>query len=296
MTGSAPEGEREPLNILSIGAHPADVFDQSGGTMAHHAARGDRVTAVVLTAGARAHDEVLSDQLFNATEMPKEEEFERLIEERIEVKEAELRRACDLLGVHDVRVMRWNQYEVFLLEKQHILELAHLIREVRPDIVLTQHPYEQDGLKEHAIAGQTVIHAIRQAIYAAPGESLPPHKVAQVFFFGPGAAPIPNSLWEAGRPYYNDVFVDITDVIDKKLAALDCLHSQGYSGSYARARIEFTDGAFGNSGGKVPYAEGFVKMFAETHYFLPVTDHAMETARLSDHKVTARGARRAHLE
>ena len=26
-----------PLRILSIGAHPADIFDQSGGAMAHHA-------------------------------------------------------------------------------------------------------------------------------------------------------------------------------------------------------------------------------------------------------------------
>jgi LmbE family N-acetylglucosaminyl deacetylase len=38
------EGEppvSDPLRIVSIGAHPADVFDQSGGTMAHHTARGD---------------------------------------------------------------------------------------------------------------------------------------------------------------------------------------------------------------------------------------------------------------
>ncbi|MBI2501895.1 MAG: PIG-L family deacetylase [Candidatus Latescibacteria bacterium] len=41
-----------PLRLLSIGAHPADVFDQSGGTMAHHASRGDYVGCVVLTHGA----------------------------------------------------------------------------------------------------------------------------------------------------------------------------------------------------------------------------------------------------
>ena len=45
-----------PLRILSIGAHPADIFDQSGGAMAHHAARGDYVACVVLTHGARIHD------------------------------------------------------------------------------------------------------------------------------------------------------------------------------------------------------------------------------------------------
>ena len=43
------------LRILSIGAHPADIFDQSGGTMAHHVQRGDYVGCVVLTHGARVH-------------------------------------------------------------------------------------------------------------------------------------------------------------------------------------------------------------------------------------------------
>ena len=31
------------LRLLSIGAHPADIFDQSGGVMAHHVRRGDWV-------------------------------------------------------------------------------------------------------------------------------------------------------------------------------------------------------------------------------------------------------------
>ena len=43
----------EPLRIVSIGAHPADVFDQSGGTKAHHTARGDYVACISLTHGAR---------------------------------------------------------------------------------------------------------------------------------------------------------------------------------------------------------------------------------------------------
>lgn len=35
----------EPVRIVSIGAHPADVFDQSGGTMAHHTSRGGYVAS-----------------------------------------------------------------------------------------------------------------------------------------------------------------------------------------------------------------------------------------------------------
>ena len=81
--------------------------------------------------------------------------------------------------------------------------------------------------------------------------------MAQVFYFGTGAAAVPISVWEAEGGYYNDVFIDITDVVDKKLASLDCLESQGYGGAYARKRIETSDGAFGLAGGGA-YAEGFI--------------------------------------
>ena len=40
-----------PLRILSIGAHPADTFDQNAGAIAHHTARGDYVACISLTNG-----------------------------------------------------------------------------------------------------------------------------------------------------------------------------------------------------------------------------------------------------
>jgi len=116
-----------------------------------------------------------------------------------------------------------------------------------------------------------------------PGDRHPPHRVAQTFFFGTGAAAVPNQVWGAGGGYYNDVFVDITDVVDKKLAAIDCLESQGYGGAYARKRIETSDGAFGLAAG-CAYAEGFISARAETHYYLPLTEHAIQRARASDHE------------
>ena len=91
-------------------------------------------------------------------------------------------------------------------------------------------------------------------------------------------------VWDSEGGYYNDVFIDITDVVEKKLAALDCLVSQGYGGAYARKRIEASDGAFGIAGG-VAYAEGFISLKAETHYYLPVTEGALIDARASDHEL-----------
>ncbi len=91
-------------------------------------------------------------------------------------------------------------------------------------------------------------------------------------------------MWNASGGFYNDIFIDITDVIEQKLASLDCMVSQGYGGLYARKRIETSDGAFGLAGG-VAYAEGFIAMNAETHYYLPVTDYALRAARASDHEL-----------
>ena len=64
---------------------------------------------------------------------------------------------------------------------------------------------------------------------------------------------------------------------------IDCLESQGYGGAYARKRIETSDGAFGLAAG-CAYAEGFISARAETHYYLPLTEHAIQRARASDHE------------
>ena len=79
------------------------------------------------------------------------------------------------------------------------------------------------------------------------------------------------------------MFIDIDDVVEKKLAVLDCLMSQGYDGAYARKRIETTDGAFGNKG-QCSCAERFIPPNAQTHCYLPLTEHALAVSRSSDKK------------
>jgi LmbE family N-acetylglucosaminyl deacetylase len=276
----------EPLRIVSIGAHPADVFDQSGGTMAHHADRGDVVTGICLTHGARIHDEVISNSMFHRSEVPAAPELSAMIEDRSEVKANEVRKACGILGVTDVRFLGADD-GIMLVERDIIRRLAQLFRELRPDIVLTHFPFEGDGhTTNHAVAGQTVLHALGHAGSVDPGDRRPPHRAAQVFFFGQGAAGVRNGLWDARGGYTNDVFVDITDVIDRKFQAMECLVSQGYAGAYNRKRTENGDGAF--TGGVVAYGEGFIRMQAEVHYFLPLTAYARRTSGDSDHEIMGR--------
>ncbi len=283
------------LRLLSIGAHPADIFDQSGGTMAHHVARGDWVGCVVLTHGARVHDKVISNDMFRSEEVPDQVELEGLMAERADVKAEEVRQACRILGVEKIHFFGADD-AVLLVTEGEVRRLARLLRQLRPDIVLTHFPKEGDGLTNaHAIAGQIALHAIQLAQSVDPGDRTPPHRVAQTFFFGTGAAALPRSVWDSEGGYYNEVFVDITDVVDKKLASLDCLVSQGYGGAYARKRIETSDGAFG-SAGQCAYAEGFIRAGSETHYHLPLTEHALRAARSSDHENMERQSQRIQVD
>jgi LmbE family N-acetylglucosaminyl deacetylase len=276
----------DPLCLVCIGAHPADVFDQSGGTMAHHAARGDRVACVSLTHGARIHDAVISDSMYHRAEVPEAAELGGLISDRADTKSREVLAACRILGFDELYFLGVDD-GILLVERDIIRRVASLLRELRPQLVLTHYPLEGDGLvRSHAVAGQIVLHALQYAGSVDPGDRRPPHRVAQVFFFGQGAAATRNGLWDARGGYTNDVFVDITDVIDRKFAAMECLVSQGYAGAYNRKRTETGDGAFG--GGVVAYGEGFIRMHAEVHYHLPLTAYARHRGGASDHEIMAR--------
>jgi len=275
-----------PLRIVCIGAHPADVFDQSGGTLAHHAARGDQVTCICLTHGARVHDAVVSDAMYHREQVPAAPELNELLEARSDAKSDEVRAACRILGIEDVRFLGVDD-GILLVDREVVRRLAGLLRQLCPDVVLTHFPLEGDGLANpHAVTGRIVLHALQYAAGVDPGDRHPPHRAAQVFFFGQGAARTRNGLWDARGGYTNDVFVDITDVIDRKFAAMECLVSQGYAGPYNRKRTETIDGAC--SGGTVAYGEGFIRMNAEVHYCLPVTAYARRRARDSDHQLMAR--------
>jgi 4-oxalomesaconate hydratase len=274
------------MRILSIGAHPADVFDQSGGAMAHHAARGDYVGCICLTTGARIDDAVIADQMQRAERIPESAALVKLIAERAEIKAQEARKACHILGFDDIRFLGLDD-GVFRVTDDLIKKVAMLIREMQPDIVLTHFPFEGDGIADpHAVAGQVALHAIQFANMVDPDDRRPPHRIAQAFFWGIGAARVRRNLWDARGGYYNDVFVDITDVIDKKFAALECMESQGYKGAYAKKRLETNDGAFGMGGG-TSYAEGFIAMRAETHYYFPVSEYGLKQARSSDHEISS---------
>jgi len=270
----------EPLRLLCVGGHPADTFDCAGGTLAHHVRHGDSVTVVALTQGTRIHDVVISDRLRFSERVPDAEELTALMKERASVKEDEVIRACGFLGITDVRFFRYDD-EVLTVREELIVRMASLIREVRPDVIVTHDPHELGvyGV-HHAATAQLVLEAISAAGGVGMGDPNQPHRVAQVFFTV-SALQYPLNVLSSRGGWYPDLLVDITDVVENKVRALDALRSQQYGGDYARKRTEISDGAMGVIAG-VPYAEGFITYLPDIADRFPVSEGRLRLARLSE--------------
>ena len=257
------------VHIMLVATHPSDCFDQAGGTLAHHVARGDRATVVLATTGVRSHHNQLQEERRKAgAEFNVEERVKDAIEQKLE----ETRNACRILGFEDIRDLGFEDDDI-LVTQDKIEAIAEMIREVKPDILIAHHPYEGAGLKMHATIGQCTIYAWQLAMGVGRGKQLR-HYVPAIYFMNPLAYMGHNSLGYAGTSGA-DVYVDITDVIDKKVQALDYISSQYYGGAYARKRAETEDGAHGQRS-RVAYSEQFQSFFPMIRYSLPITDSELD--------------------
>jgi LmbE family N-acetylglucosaminyl deacetylase len=184
-----------PQSAMVIFAHPDDAEFTVAGTVAIWAKSGCRVTYVVCTDGnAGSHEPGMTR------------------EKLAEIRRAEQRAACATLGVSDVVFLG---YDDGLLQPTLDVrrELVRVIRQRRPEVVITWDPTELFGgdayinHPDHRAAAQAALDAV------APTAAMPllwpeagaPHHVQQVYVRGNDK---PN-LW-----------VDITQTIDQKIAAL----------------------------------------------------------------------------
>ena len=273
----------EKLSILVVGGHPADVFDCAGGTLAHHIDRGDRVTAVVMTHGARSHHIGLIEDVREGR-VEVESVTDQVIAEGVEAKRDEMTEACALFGITDIRRLFYED-DIMMVTNELVSQIDEIIREVTPDIVITHHP--QDSVQTHSECSRAVLKAFESAQGIRRGTELKPHNVAQLFFMGIPVAGTSYTVLDALSPVFCPVYVDVTDVIDKKVAALDKLKSQKYDGVYARKRTEANEGHFGYSS-RVAYAEPFIMYYPEVYRHLPITSFTRQRAREGSEEQFAR--------
>jgi LmbE family N-acetylglucosaminyl deacetylase len=258
-----------PIQILLVAAHPADSFDQAGGTLAHHVARGDKVTVAIATTGVRSHHWELKDEKQRqGSDLDVETRMKEAVAEKLE----ETRKACRICGFDDVRDLGFEDDDL-LLDRAKVEAIAEVIREVKPDLLISHHPYETGGLKMHGTIGQATVFATTLAQGSGRGRQ-ERHLTPSIYFMNPIAYIGANSLEYASTSRV-DLYIDITDVIDKKVKALDCISSQYYGGAYSRKRGEMEDGHYGNKAG-VGYAEAFQRYTPMVRYTLPISDKELD--------------------
>ena len=160
------------LGILNVGGHPKDAIMYAGGSMAIHVARGDRVCALTPTNGLH-HHQVAAQEYRPGGKVD--------VGAYVEERRQELIAAAKELGVTDVRFLGHDD-EILFIDREIVSEIADVVGEVRPDIVVTHHPH--DSYAAHAYTGQMTLLAMDTASGIRVGRPYAPHGVKQVFFRG----------------------------------------------------------------------------------------------------------------
>lgn len=283
----------ENLRILVVGGHPADVFDHCGGTLWHHVRAGDQVTCLALTQGLRIHDIVVSEVFRFGTEGYSQEEIDRICAEREAAKYQEVKDACAVFGISDVRFLNYDD-KMLQVTMEMIDAVAKVIRDVRPHLIITHYPQTYGNVtNHHGNAAKIVLDGAALAGTVDFDDPNPSWRVPQfAFMLNPSDSMAFNSLSGNAQAVAN-VFVDVTDAIDRKVRALDIMKSQQYEGPYARKSVEAWNGVFGFYNA-TSYCEAFVMLKPEIQERLTVCEHWMIRAnepeleaRNRDNKITA---------
>jgi LmbE family N-acetylglucosaminyl deacetylase len=191
---------KDPVDVLVITAHPDDAEYGVAGSVARWIDEGRSVAYVVCTSGEKG----TTDRAIQP-------------ETLMHIREKEQQAAADLLGVREVEFLRYPDQglEDTPQLRKHIVQV---IRTFRPDTVITTDPYRRYVWhRDHRIIGQVVLDAVfpfardHAAYPDLLEQGYEPHKVKELLFFG--AEDI-------------NLYLDIADTFEKKLAALKCHVSQ----------------------------------------------------------------------
>lgn len=254
----------DPIRIMGIYAHPADVATEAAGTMAIHADRGDDLTAIVLSDGIRMHPHFLQTA---------EGRQPMTLDEYREFKRDEVRRAARIIGFANVEFLGWDQ-DFWDATDERVLTLAKEVAHYRPDVVVTHYPVGAYMIDSNAFTGVYATRALGLASALVPEiDGVRPHFVKELFFFL-----MDQSIDTRSRidmvGIVADFFVDITPVIGRKVQAFDQYVSQGYEGQFARKVAEARDGRLGMLA-NTSYAEAFMHSRSTTFPSLPLPESVL---------------------
>ncbi len=229
----------EKNTLLAVFAHPDDESLVAGGTLARYAAEGWQTALLCATRGEWGP---ISDyELADYSDLG-------------EVRERELRAACEVLGISWLRFLDLDDGGIEAVldteeEAETLEKIVRAIRELHPQIVITFGPDGLYGHADHIAIGQltTKACALASDSNAFPqhlNEGLAAHHVPELLYATAPQGLYPNlitRLAEAGYtthlwgippeqfgvpPEEITLRSDITPFLERKLAALRCHRTQ----------------------------------------------------------------------
>jgi LmbE family N-acetylglucosaminyl deacetylase len=176
-----------------LGAHPDDEILGAGGTLARHVRGGDEVHAIVLADGAssRAPDELMVTLKKDAT------------------------RAAELIGFASLQLQSLPDQRLDTVPFIDLTQtIESLLDEIRPHVVYTHFPGDVNA--DHGLVARATWTACRP--YAQP--QLRRFAVFETPSSTEWAWPLNDGVFQP------NLFVDITETLDSKIAAMECYESE----------------------------------------------------------------------
>lgn len=182
-------------HVLVAMPHPDDETFACGGTIAMHTKAGTPVTYLCATRGEMGRN-------MGVPPFATRESLPVL-------REKELREACRILGIQDLRLMGIRDKTVEFVDPSWLdARIKAVVDELKPDLILTYHP--KHGVHpDHCAMGASVVRVVG---------AIAPDRRPTVLTRGFG--PLVGELGEA------DTVMDVTDVMETKMAAIAAHRSQ----------------------------------------------------------------------
>jgi 4-oxalomesaconate hydratase len=225
--------------MMVIGAHSADFVWRAGGALAVTTSGGGEASVIALSYGERGE----------SGELWKEEG--QTIEHVKEVRHGEAERAAAAVGA-EFHCLDLGDYPLEI-DADALGLISDRIREFAPDVLIT-HTDTDPFNPDHPVACVAVSRARSLAAGAGVASSFATVKPPELFLFEPHQPELCN--------FTPTTFVDITSVIDQKLAAMAEMKAQKYLHSYYAERADHRGNHARRSSGnqEIRQAEAFQRV------------------------------------
>lgn len=219
------------MRILAVGAHPDDLEILCGGTLARFVQEGHEVVMCHASRGDRGS-------------------FVHSREDIIRIRGEEARRAAEVAGAAYAS-LGFSDGEVLAADADQRRAVVDLIRDVRPDLIITHFP--NDYMSDHNEISRLVFDCSFHATLPLFETDKPHHSEV---------TPIYYMETVMGIGFHPTEFVDVSSTMETKTAMLEAHESQltwlrDHDGVDIVEQMRTTTRFRGQQCG-VPYAEGFV--------------------------------------